>query len=85
MLRVAVDRAGACADQVIGRAAYADRTWEVVRRSSQPPTVFISGEVSAMAMYAGSGVGDITDTPTAAIVLERITAEALPLLSASPR
>ena len=85
VLRVAVDRAGACADQVIGRAAYADRTWEVVRRSSQPPTVFISGEVSAMAMYAGSGVGDITDVPTAAIVLERMTAEALPLLSAPPR
>ena len=85
VLRVAVDRACACADQVIGRAAYADRTWEVVRRSSQPPTVFISGEVSAMAMYAGSGVGDITDAPTAAIVLDRMTAEALPLLSAPPR
>ena len=85
VLRVAVDRACACADQVIGRAAYADRAWEVVRRSSQPSTVFISGEVSAMAMYAGSGVGDITDAPTAAIVLDRMTAEALPLLSAPPR
>jgi hypothetical protein len=38
-----------------------------------------------MAMYAGSGVGDITDAPTAAIVLDRMTAEALPLLSAPPR
>jgi nitronate monooxygenase len=85
VLRVAVDRAGASTDQVIGRAAYADQTWEVVRWSAQPPTGFISGEVSGMAMYAGSGVGDIADAPTAAIVLERMTAEALPLLSAPPR
>ena len=85
VFRVAVERTHACADQVVGRAAYADRIWEVVRRSSQPPTVFTSGEVSAMAMYAGRGVGDITDAPTAAIVLERMTAEAMPLLSAPQR
>jgi nitronate monooxygenase len=85
VLRVAVDRACACADQVIGRAEYGDRRWDVVRRSSQPPTVFISGDVSAMAMYAGCGVGDITDVPTAATVLERMTADAVPLLSAPSR
>jgi NAD(P)H-dependent flavin oxidoreductase YrpB (nitropropane dioxygenase family) len=85
VLRVAIDRAAACADQVTGQAAYADRTWEVLRWSSQPPTAFISGDVSAMAMYAGCGVSDITDVPTAAILLERMIAEAVPLLSAPPR
>jgi nitronate monooxygenase len=84
VLRVATDHAASCADGVIGRAAYADRAWEIVRWSSQPPTVFTSGDVSAMAMYAGCGVGEITDVPTAAILLERMVAEAVPLLSAPP-
>jgi hypothetical protein len=33
-----------------------------------------------MAMYAGSGVGDIADVPAAAQILERMMAEAAPLL-----
>jgi hypothetical protein len=85
VLRVTHEHAGASVDQVVGRATYGERTWEVVRWSSQPPTVFISGDVSGLAMYAGCGVGDITDVPTAAKLLERMTVEAMPLLSASPR
>jgi NAD(P)H-dependent flavin oxidoreductase YrpB (nitropropane dioxygenase family) len=85
VLSVAKERAAACTEHVIGQAVYANRNWEVVRWSSQPPTVFISGDISAMAMYAGCGAGDITDVPAAAILLERMAAEAAPLLSASPR
>lgn len=36
VLRVAVERAAASADPVIGEASYADQTWEVVRWSAQP-------------------------------------------------
>jgi len=83
VLRIATERAAARADEVVGRAAYGDRHWQVVRWSSQPPTVFITGEVAAMAMYAGCGVGDNDDIPSAAQIVDRMTAEALSLLSPS--
>ena len=84
VLRIAAERAAACSAGVVGRAAYGDRRWDVVRWSAQPPTGFTTGEVTAMAMYAGCGVGDICDVPTAGAIVERMTAEALPLLAASP-
>lgn len=80
VLRCAKERAAAWADHVVGRCAYGDQHWEVVRWSSQPPTVFTTGEVTAMAMYAGCGVGDITDVPPAAEIVDRLIAEAVPLL-----
>ena len=80
VLRVARERAAACADRVVARAAYRDQSWEVVRWSAQPPTVFTTGEVAAMAMYAGCGAGDIADVPAAAQIVERMMAEAVPLL-----
>jgi NAD(P)H-dependent flavin oxidoreductase YrpB (nitropropane dioxygenase family) len=85
VLRLAEERAAAWADRVVGRCTYGDQHWEVVRWSSQPPTVFTTGEVSAMAMYAGCGVGDITDVPTAAGIVDRLIAEAVPLLPSSAR
>jgi hypothetical protein len=56
------------------------KSWDVVRWSAQPPTVFTTGEVAAMAMYAGCGVGDIADVPTAAQIVDRMTTEAVALL-----
>jgi hypothetical protein len=85
VLRIARERAAACADRVVARAAYRDQSWEVVRWSAQPPTVFTTGEVAAMAMYAGCGVGDIADVPTAAQIVDRMTTEAVPLLSPPAR
>ena len=77
VLRVAEERAAAYADRVVGRATYADQSWDVVRWSTQPPTTFTTGEVAAMAMYAGCGVGDITDVPTAAQIVDRMMTEAV--------
>jgi NAD(P)H-dependent flavin oxidoreductase YrpB (nitropropane dioxygenase family) len=80
VLRAAAERA-ACAKEVVGQAAYGDRRWDVVRWSSQPPTTFITGDVTAMAMYAGCGVGDVSDVPSAARIVDQMVADALPLLS----
>jgi hypothetical protein len=33
--------------------------------------------VNAVSMYAGCGVGQVTDVPTAARIVERMTAEAI--------
>jgi NAD(P)H-dependent flavin oxidoreductase YrpB (nitropropane dioxygenase family) len=81
VLRSALEHAAACEGDVVGQAAYGNRRWEVIRWSSQPPTVFITGEVGAMAMYAGCGTGDIADVPSASRIVEKMMAEAVPLLS----
>jgi hypothetical protein len=78
---IARERTAAGADRVVARAAYRDQSWEVVRWSAQPPTVFTTGEVAAMAMYAGCGVGDIANAPVAVQIVERMMAEAVPLSS----
>jgi NAD(P)H-dependent flavin oxidoreductase YrpB (nitropropane dioxygenase family) len=83
VLRTAVEAAAAGEGDVIGRAAYGDRRWEVIRWSSQPPTVFITGDVGAMAMYAGCGTGDIADVASAAGIVDKMMAEAVPLLTPS--
>jgi NAD(P)H-dependent flavin oxidoreductase YrpB (nitropropane dioxygenase family) len=80
VLRAATERA-ARANDVVGRGAYRDQRWEIARWASQPPTVFITGDVRAMAMYAGCGVGDINDVTSAARIVDRMMADALPLLS----
>ena len=80
VLRAATQRAARASD-VIGQAAYRDQRWEIARWSSQPPTVFTTGDVTAMAMYAGCGVGDISDVTSAARIVDRMMADALPLLS----
>jgi hypothetical protein len=85
VLRIATERAAARADRVVGRAAYRDQNWEIVRWSAQPPTVFTTGDVTAMAMYAGCGAGDIADVPAAAQIVDRMMAEAVPLLSPPAR
>jgi NAD(P)H-dependent flavin oxidoreductase YrpB (nitropropane dioxygenase family) len=80
VLRAAIERA-ARANDVVGQAAHRDQRWDIARWSSQPPTVFTTGDVTAMAMYAGCGVGDISEVLSAARIVDRIMTDALPLLS----
>jgi nitronate monooxygenase len=80
VLRAATQRA-ARADDIVGQAAYRDQRWEIARWTTQPPTVFATGDVTAMAMYAGCGVGDINDVTSAARIVDRMTEDALRLLS----
>jgi nitronate monooxygenase len=42
----------------------------------QPPTRGETGDVAARALYAGVGVADVRDAPPAAVVLDRLLAEA---------
>jgi nitronate monooxygenase len=81
VLRRALDCAAAHPHDIVGQASYRDLQWQVTRWAAQPPTVSTTGDVAAMAMYAGSGVSDINDVPGAGVLVERITAQALPLLS----
>jgi nitronate monooxygenase len=83
VLRRAIDCADANPDDIVGEASHQDQQRQVARWASQPPTVFTTGNVAAMAMYAGRGVSDINDLPGAGVIVERITQQASPLLSGS--
>jgi NAD(P)H-dependent flavin oxidoreductase YrpB (nitropropane dioxygenase family) len=80
VLRAAAHRA-ARANDVVGQATYRDRRWDIARWSAQPPTEFTTGDVTAMAMYAGCGVGDIRDVTSAARIVDQMMTDARPLLS----
>jgi NAD(P)H-dependent flavin oxidoreductase YrpB (nitropropane dioxygenase family) len=81
VLRRAIAAAEALPDGIVGQVSYQDRSWQVPRWATQPPSVFTTGAVTAMAMYAGCGVGDISDVPSAAAIVERIAQQARTVLS----
>ena len=53
----------------------------VPRWSSQTPSTEVTGDVAAMALYAGQGVGQVTGTIPAAEVVATLTTQARRLLS----
>jgi NAD(P)H-dependent flavin oxidoreductase YrpB (nitropropane dioxygenase family) len=71
VLSLAVKAAARAKDEV-GEAHYGDRTWPIPRHSVQPPSTFCSGDVIAMALYAGTGVGDIVDVRPAADIIRQL-------------
>ena len=57
-------------------ASYGDNN-NVERYSSNPPSNFYTGDLEAMANYAGTGVDDIHDIPTVSELIKRIMKEFL--------
>lgn len=80
VLRRAVREAGAADADVVGRVVDGDRSWDVPRWGVDPPTRWTEGAITAMAMYAGQGVGAVTGVPSAAAVVEELATEAARLL-----
>ncbi|MFD1513544.1 NAD(P)H-dependent flavin oxidoreductase [Halomarina rubra] len=50
--------------------------YEIERYDDDPPTPTTEGDVEAMALYAGQGVGGIQDVPPAGTVVEALAADA---------
>jgi NAD(P)H-dependent flavin oxidoreductase YrpB (nitropropane dioxygenase family) len=71
VLRAAITAAATAPDPP-AHASFAGQEWDVVRHSDQPPSTFCSGQVNAMAMYAGTGVEHITAIPTASDVIQQL-------------
>jgi NAD(P)H-dependent flavin oxidoreductase YrpB (nitropropane dioxygenase family) len=80
VLRRAVEEAGAAGSDVVGRVVDGDAAWDVPRWGVDPPTRWTEGAITAMALYAGQGVGAVNDAPGAAAVVEELAAEAARLL-----
>jgi NAD(P)H-dependent flavin oxidoreductase YrpB (nitropropane dioxygenase family) len=61
---------------IIGQTKVFEREEDVPRFSGKVPNLTTTGEVENMAMYAGTGVGQINEILPAAIVLRSIVEEA---------
>lgn len=79
VLAQAVARAEHAADPV-GRMTMGPIEMEVPRFGVAPPTATATGEVDAMAMYAGESVGGVASVEDAADVVQRVVQEASELL-----
>jgi nitronate monooxygenase len=74
VLRAAVERVAALDDDVVGTATMGGTPVPVPRGSGLPPVVGAEGHLDAMAMYAGAGVGSVTDIRPAAEVITELMA-----------
>jgi NAD(P)H-dependent flavin oxidoreductase YrpB (nitropropane dioxygenase family) len=75
VLRSAVDKADALDGDVVGHVMHQGAQHPVPRYSAATPTTDTDGDIGAMALYAGLGVGAIRDVlPAAQIVSELVSA-----------
>lgn len=82
VLRSAVDAATALAhESSIAVREYRGQRWDVPPLSAMAATSETTGHIEAMALYAGTGVADISDVPPAADVVTRMCDEARPLVN----
>ena len=73
VLRSAIARAEALAEDVVGEEHLAGEVIPIPRFSVIPPTLDTTGHVDAMALYAGESVSNVTSVqPAAAIVAELV-------------
>ena len=81
VLRASIDAAERCRDEIVGQIKFGDSTVDVPKFSFFAPTVDTTGDVSAMAQYAGQGVGMINAVRPAADVVHELMAGAEALMA----
>ena len=80
VLRSALEAARELPDGPIGQMQLGADQIELPRFAIPPPTLAFQGQIEAMALYAGDGVGAVHAVEPAAKVLARVVAEADKLL-----
>jgi nitronate monooxygenase len=80
VLRSALQAAETFEGEVVGTVAAGPRSTPLPRLSARTPSREVSGAVEAMALYAGQGVGQVTDVRPAAQIVAEFAAEAERLL-----
>jgi NAD(P)H-dependent flavin oxidoreductase YrpB (nitropropane dioxygenase family) len=83
VLRSALEAAEAYPDDVVGHVRIGEDDVPIDRFSFLPPTTRTTGQISAMALYAGRGVGHCRHGQTAADILHELVDGAESLLGAS--
>lgn len=80
VLRSSIARAEALADGVIGEARLGDQVIPIQRFSVIAPTLETTGQIDAMALYAGESVSDVNSVAPAAAIIAELVAGAERLL-----
>ena len=80
VLRSALEAADALSDDVAMEMVVGDRRMPIPRFGAYPPAGPVEGHVEAGAMYAGAGVGSITEVKPAAEIVRELSAGASALL-----
>ena len=74
VLRCALAAANSCTDEIVGEAGPAETRHPIPRFGVAPPTRDTRGSIEAMALYAGSGVGDVNSIrPASDLVAELVS------------
>lgn len=81
VLASAVDRARAFEGEVVGEASLGDQTMPIPKLAPPTPTRTTTGEVDAMALYAGQAVGAVRRVQPAAEIVQELTEGAERLLT----
>jgi nitronate monooxygenase len=82
VLRTALEASERLEGDSVGVSSISGRDQPIPRLSARTPSRQVSGEVSAMALYAGQGVGQVSELTPAAEVVSGLTLEAARLLRA---
>jgi nitronate monooxygenase len=80
VLRSALEAAETFPDEVVGMVHSGTVSEPLPRLSARTPSREVSGTVAAMAMYAGQGVGQVSDVTPAAQVVAELAEDAARLL-----
>ena len=80
VLRHALDTAAASPDEIVGHTPVGDTVIDIPRFGVPPPTHGSTGNIDAMALYAGEGAGAVTRIQAAAEIVRDIETQAGALL-----
>jgi NAD(P)H-dependent flavin oxidoreductase YrpB (nitropropane dioxygenase family) len=83
VLRSAIAAAERLREDVIGEERYAEQVLPVHRFSVTAPTLTTTGQIDAMALYAGESVANVTSVEPAAAIIEALVTGAERLLRAT--
>lgn len=80
VLRSSITAAEALADEPVGEMQVGAQRVPVPRFSAPPPMRETTGNIAAMALYAGESVGAVTDVTPATVIVRRLAGDAERLL-----
>lgn len=81
VLKKSLDTAETCRDEIVGQATLDNETIDIPRFSVMCPFVGASGNIEAMAQYAGQSVGSVDSVKPAAEIVTELAQGAERLLS----
>ncbi|MGH2819655.1 MAG: hypothetical protein ACRDJ5_03265, partial [Actinomycetota bacterium] len=85
VLRRSLEAAGAAEGETVGHAQIGGELMPLPRFGVPPPSDTTTGDIEAMALYAGESAGSITSIEPAAAVVRRVVDEAAHLLERDVR